>query len=306
MNDTNEIDEVTSIPSEIRHSLAEVVVDLLKPPAKELGSLVGDTIGILSDRVRRKREMNAKIGLSETRKKLEEAGISIETISPPKEEELHLLVNGLSLSDDETVRNLWAGIFAQSLNPDSDVKAERPFVSVLESLSPLDAKIIDFLAFVHCSNEELEQNSSKFAPVNLFSLTPEEQVKLAKREEVNSKLRSEFNSLVQEKAELYGLTDLNGTSWSSNLLRLGIIERVTSDLPEMSYFRTSSEDVNAISDYFESLREQVEALGEKTRSNSQPPESIFTHSMWQGLMSLQLQFTEFGTSFARACGLLDK
>jgi hypothetical protein len=129
-------------------AVGEVIRNLLSSPAKEAGDLLADGIGILGDKIRQKRELNAQAGLDSVRKKLDAAGVAIEDVEPPKLEEMHQLVNGLSLVDDTSLRELWAGLFTKALEPQSGITPERPFLSILDSLSPLDAKIIHFIAFV--------------------------------------------------------------------------------------------------------------------------------------------------------------
>jgi len=153
-----------SVGKEIDAALGDVVRGLLRRPAEAVGDLVADGIGILGDRVRRKRELNAKLGMEEVRAKLDAADVDMKDITPPMEEELHLLMNGLSLADDENVRDMWAGLFASALKPDAETEAERPYISILESLSPMDAKIIDLLAFIQRTDADLRANAERFVP----------------------------------------------------------------------------------------------------------------------------------------------
>ena len=129
-----------SVGKETDAALGDVIRGLLQKPSEAVGDLVADGIGILGDWVRRKRELNAKLGMEEVRRRLDADGVDMKDITPPKEEELHLLMNGMSLADDQNVRDMWAGLFAKALEPNSETVAERPFISVLDSLSPLDAK----------------------------------------------------------------------------------------------------------------------------------------------------------------------
>lgn len=58
-----------SLGKEIDAALGDVIRGLLKKPAEEAGNLIADGIGILGDRVRQKREINAQLGMEEVRKK---------------------------------------------------------------------------------------------------------------------------------------------------------------------------------------------------------------------------------------------
>lgn len=190
-----------SIGKEIDRSLAEIITSLLKPGATEVGNLLGDTIGLAADRMRWKRQLNAHIGLGEVRKKLEAANVDMKDITPPKEEELHLLISGLSLSDDENVRDMWAGLFAKALEPNSQVSAERPFISVLQSLSPMDAKVIDFLAFAARTDEDLQRNAKKIIPKDFAKVTAEEKEIIKKHQTENvGRLRAAIK-LIEDREE---------------------------------------------------------------------------------------------------------
>jgi hypothetical protein len=105
-----------SVGKEIDAALGDVIRGLLQKPSEAVGDLVADGIGILGDRVRRKRELNAKLGMEEVRKRLDADGVDMKDITPPKEEELHLLMNGMSLADDESIRDLWRVFLRRHLN----------------------------------------------------------------------------------------------------------------------------------------------------------------------------------------------
>lgn len=152
------------VGKEIDAAIGDLMRGLLKKPFEAVGDLFADGIGILGDRVKQKRELNARLGMEEVRNRLDADGVDMKDITPPKEEELHLLMNGISLADDESVRDMWAGLFAKALEPNSETTAERPFISVLESLSPLDAKVIDLLAFIQRTDTELRAKKNALHP----------------------------------------------------------------------------------------------------------------------------------------------
>ena len=180
---------------------------------------MGDGIGLLGDRIRRKREFNAQKGIEEVRRKLETSGVSLDSITPPQEEELHLLLTGLSLTDDQITRGLWTGLFAKALEPNTGISAERPFISILQSLPPLDAKLIDFLAFTIRSEIEL-QGQIMHAPIADYrKLTEDEKQEVEKLGKRNWQLRMAKIEAVKDKAAGYGLDNLTGSAWAENLVR---------------------------------------------------------------------------------------
>lgn len=294
-----------SVGKEIDAALGDVIRGLLKRPSEAVGDLVADGIGILGDRVKRKRELNAKLGMEEVRKRLDADGVDMKDITPPKEEELHLLMNGMSLADDESVRDLWAGLFANALEPNSKTTAERPFISVLESLSPLDAKVIDLLAFIQRTDAELRVKVKSFEPKDFRNLTPEEKEQANKIQKENTELQKQAVFSIREKAEEYGLSENNSPNWADNLMRQGIIERtrvyqskrVSAFAPEIRNERDFSK---AIGELHKSLLEMQEV----SKRQASSPEHIFSQHPFRLQLNLEVQLTAFGRRFASACGLV--
>lgn len=294
-----------SVGKEIDAALGDVIRGLLKRPSEAIGDLIADGIGILGDRVRRKRGLNAKLGMEEVRKRLEASGVDMKDITPPKEEELHLLMNGMSLADDESVRDMWAGLFAKALEPNSKITAERPFISVLESLSPLDAKVIDLIAFIQRTETELRENQESFKPIDRNRMTPEERERASEIQKKNIELQKEAVLSIVKKAEDYGLSTNNTSDWADNLFRQGVIERT----PTYNFGRTSAfaplirdqEDVTrSIGDIHQTLRE----MQESSKRRASFPKHIFTHSPFGHQLNLEVQLTSFGRRFAIACGII--
>jgi hypothetical protein len=290
-----------SLGNEIDAALGEVVRGLLSRPAKELGNLVGDGVGLLGDRLRKKRESNARLGLEETRLKLEDAGVEIKDVTPPKEEELHLLMNGLSLVDDENVRSLWAGLFARSLSPGTGVEAERPFLSVLDSLTPLDAKIIDFMVFAQ--NEQSELNKFDYGPMAYWKIEPESEQHqvLRHKQKEHEQLTKEAINRIQQKAAAYGLDDLPDTGWSDNLMRLGVIAKkpYTGFKPHIYRFQRNDD----FDEQFDEMRKLLEYLEQEQAYNSKRPEALYSVSPYGIGIALEVQMTAFGEHFVDACGV---
>lgn len=292
------------VGEELDAALGDIVRSLLKKPAEEAGNLIADGIGILGDRIRRKRELNTQLGVEEVRRKLKISGIDVEEISPPKEEEIHLLVSGLSLSDDINLREMWAGLFAKVLDPTSRVTAERPFISVLQSLSPMDAKIIDFIAFTMKTDQDLRKDRFLFKPKILGHPTPEELLELDRVAEANRKLQHKAARSIKRKAKVYGLDALEDTSWSDNLLRLGVIERVPVRRPTMRNLNLGSFDEQAILRAFGTLEYEFIFIDKVLEHQSAPPNRIFSADGSSSSIRLEVVLSDFGKRFVKACGLL--
>ncbi|MDF1845895.1 MAG: Abi-alpha family protein [Parvibaculaceae bacterium] len=282
-------------------ALGDVIRGLLRKPAETVGDLVADGIGILGDRVRHKRELNARLGMEEVRAKLDADGVDMKDITPPKEEELYLLLNGMSLASDESVRDMWSGLFARALKPDAETEAERPYISILESLSPMDAKIIDLLAFIQRTKADLEASAEKFGSIDIMSVTPEAK-EIQKR---NAELQKRAVAAIQDKAEGYGLAKMGSPSWADNLMRQGIIEKTSvhqfhSLSPFRPNLRSEQDLAQTLGEFYESLRETQE-IAERQKS---PPEQIFSQHGSGKQINMQVQFTDFGKHFAEGCGVL--
>ncbi|PDS28296.1 hypothetical protein EFQ99_32615 [Rhizobium vallis] len=307
-NDANSKPAVSvdvSIGKEIDRSLAEIITALLHPAAKVTGSLLADKIGIYADRVRRKREQNAQLGLSQVRANLDAAGVELEAITPPKEEELHMLMNGMSLADDENLRDLWAGPFTQVLDPKSAITAERPFISVLESLSPSDAKIIDFLASKRRTDAELKRLVRIALPRDFQKATDEEREAVEEARRFNAETRRKAHRTLEDKAILYELHKLPNSGWADNLLRQGVIERVPLPLRMPALPNIANINERNLLQVLNNLVQRFEILQQAEAQDAKLPGLLPKHST-ENSFELPVMFTGFGTRLAQACGLLDE
>jgi Abortive infection alpha len=278
-----------SLGKEIDRSLADIVTALLKPAATEVGNLIGDTIGIASDRIRSKRERNLRLGLDQVSADLQSAGIPLEAITPPKEEELHLCFTGLSLADDPNIRDLWVGLLAQALKPEAKSAAERPFITVLEALSPLDARIIAFIAFVNNLERDLEEQYRRG------------------RQEAGSSFEKKIEStvtIIKNRASELSLTALED-GWADNLLRHGIIERNIErpPSPQMPYVRGL--DDRALLNVISHFSDRFELIDRLEELESSRPTQLFEILGAGQKVLMNMRFSTFGTRLATACGLLE-
>lgn len=294
-----------SVGKEIDAAIGDLMRGLLKKPFEAVGDLFADGIGILGDRVKRKRELNARLGMEEVRNRLDADGVDMKDITPPKEEELHLLLNGMSLADDESVRDMWAGLFAKALEPNSDATAERAFISVLESLSPLDAKVIDLLAFIQRTDAKLRANAKQFAPKDFKNITLEEKEQAGKIQKENSELQQLAVSSIRQKAQEYGLFENNDSNWADNLLRQGVIERTpVRQLQKLPALATSLREQRDLARAIGEVQKKLQEIEETSKRQASPPSYVFTQPAFGLQLNLEVQLTAFGQRFASACGLV--
>jgi hypothetical protein len=294
-----------NIGKEIDAALGEIIRGLLRRPAEESGNLIADGIGILGDRVRRKRERNAYLGIEEVRSKLQTQGVEIEDVTPPEEEELFLLMNGLSLANDQNLRNMWAGLFAKALEPNSGVSVERPFISVLDSLSPMDAKMIDFLSFAEKTQTALAESRETFQPKNYNEITEEEKRRLQSVNQANTQRAEEANHAIAERAVEYGILELTDSAWADNLKRQGLIESTRTkgnSYPKLLQISSLSE--REIYRAFAHFKKEIADLREASVASSAFPGRPLSSRSSKAMLHFEVRLSKFGRRLAVACGLL--
>lgn len=296
-----------SVGKEIDSALADIIRGLLKRPSEELGNLMADGIGIISDRVRQKRLINAQMGLEQTRIVLEDRNVQLKDITPPSEEDVYIALEGMSVSNDENIRKLWSGLLANALDPSRNQGIDRPIASTISSLSPADACIIKYASFVNNQNRSIQLEARKAAGIEERAwLTVGE----AKRiEDARIAMVGRIEDFMNSASQLETAFNLPGiakeATWPDNLVRLGIIrsksEEYSSKVPTLR-FRGEREDgkFQAILEYLEKRFEESEAL---TLDGLQI-EFLYRHDDSRRRVDIGFQFSRFGEQFCRACGLL--
>jgi hypothetical protein len=210
----------------------------------------------------------------------------------------------MSLSDDETIRDMWSGLFARALDPNSDVTAERPFISVLQSLSPLDAKIIDLLAFIDRTNRALRMGSKNFVPKDFGNVTPDEKEQIRRTRAFNLSLQNEAVQAILEKAERYGLNPPKHPGWPDNLLRQGIIKRPSNVKLSIARPAFRNLDERSLLRVIDHLEKKLKTIEDSTNRITSPPLSVFGHAGPSHPLQLHITLTDFGERLVHACGLV--
>jgi hypothetical protein len=72
------------------------------------------------------------------------------------------LLDSATLEDDDNIQDKWAGLIANSTDPNKNFQFQKIFIQILTSIEPLDAAILDLL---HSSekNENQKRNSEDIA-----------------------------------------------------------------------------------------------------------------------------------------------
>jgi hypothetical protein len=72
-------------------------------------------------------------------------GLKINTISLSTGHALSLLESA-SREDDDNIQEKWAGLLANSTDPNKRIKIQKIYIEILSSLEPLDALVMDYLS----------------------------------------------------------------------------------------------------------------------------------------------------------------
>jgi hypothetical protein len=120
-----------------------------------IGGTLEQTMGRLED--------NAKFKRWENRLKLQQKAeallkdYSLPEPSRPLPLKLALpYLEASSLEEDDTLQNLWAALLVNGTSAESGVDLQRPYINVLENISPLDAKILQ--AIYSSPHPDVERN----------------------------------------------------------------------------------------------------------------------------------------------------
>ena len=54
------------------------------------------------------------------------------------------IIQNASLEDDDSIQSLWAGLIANSTDPNNSINPKKIYIDILSSLEPLDAKVLQF------------------------------------------------------------------------------------------------------------------------------------------------------------------
>ena len=295
-----------SIGKEIDSALGDVIRGLLKRPSEELGGILADGIGILGDKVKRKRFLNAQFGLQETRDLLESRNVSLKDITPPSEEELYIVLEGMSISGDSQLRKLWAGLLGNSLDPNGRQSIQRPITSTISSLSPSDVRVIEYAAYVSKTNRQiLKEARSKAGVEERAWLTVGEANRIeAARREMGARLLDYMSITSQMELDFDIVGIASQETWPDNMVRLGLIRPRPEDYSSSVRgfrFRGERDDgkFEAVIEHLERRIEEAETLAlgglriESLRKRNEEKLSV----------DLGFEFSRFGEIFCTACGI---
>lgn len=111
----------------------ELVRDLLKPAANELGEY-------FADRIRLYRARAAMTAVQEARRQIEASGLDQKPLSV---KDVVLLLEGASLEEDDYLVSKWAGLISSAATTGDTLPA---FSDILRQLTPEEARVLDYIS----------------------------------------------------------------------------------------------------------------------------------------------------------------
>jgi len=294
------------IGKKIDSALGDVIRSLLLRPAEATGNLFANSIGIIGDQIQRKREENTRKALEQVRTNLESKGVELKDITPPAEEDVHIVLNGMSLTSDEVTMKIWSGLLSSSLDPKSNTKISRPIASLIGSLTPLDARIIDLAAFILRSSERIEREARKIAGLeDVKYLTIGQASKIS--EIKNNELKLDIDIFFEKADQLFEKYDLESLepNWADNLIRLGLIhalefEKYSPQVPSRINLDLSRPIPGKL---FDAIYSDVHDIVEHSKREVEIS-FLMKKNRRENYIRLGFEFTRFGEEFCRSCDIL--
>lgn len=282
---------------------AELLTTALGAPAGETSSMIGDVIGLLGDRIKVYRAENRVYCLFSARERLRKKGVTLAQAKRLSEGEVYDLLDGMSGADTPRIREMWAGLMANAMDPSNDVSADKGYISVLEALSSNDAKIMEFLSahlrytiWATTQEEKLRQEHHMAAS--------DSELEAHKNNQISTRLsaKEKYQRLKVLFVKL-GIEDIQSDKISLlNLRRLGIIETIGTDNGFQGAHFDRSGELKALAAITDQIAKRVKAIERVvSATDNNVIDVVITNS---GAFDVRIKFTPFGEQFVAVCGLL--
>lgn len=301
-----EINNKIGLPGEkLDQAAAELLKTALNLPAIETSNALADVIGIFGDRIKVYRAERRVTILHAAHGRLAEKGLSLDQTKPMLEGQVYDMIEGMGSAHTEELADMWAGLMANAMDPSMRVSADKTFTSVLQSLSPNDARLINFMAAVEKQTALEHKIHQEIIREYSSSMTEEERCELTRRRE---KLEKEMLPKKLELISLYKVMSIEDIQTNKltlrNLARLDLIEsNEVRQLPLHQTVARRREDQELLKVISE-LKKQINAMQGEYATKSFGSKKIASLREHQFLMYGRL--TEFGREFVAACGLWDE
>lgn len=150
--------------------------------SKYAGGSIEQAIGIVEDKLKYLRWERQVRLIERANLFLNERGLK----QPSRQVPLNIaipILQGASLEDNDELQDKWAALLTNAADASTDIEARRAFISILENLALIDAKILEKIY-----SPNLKPESDSGDPLDIWTAWLPDHVRTEKPEEVNIRL----------------------------------------------------------------------------------------------------------------------
>ncbi|MCW8843342.1 MAG: DUF4393 domain-containing protein [Rhodobacteraceae bacterium] len=311
------IENVHLFGKETDAALAEIVRGALGKPTSAVGDLVESGVGILHDHVRIFRMANTADGVLKVKRKLEAKGINAHDAQRISEGNFYELLDGMSRTDDAGLQDMWSQLIAEAMDPKTSTKADRSFTSVLNQMTPMDAKVLNFIGFAEAALRQAEGEHRRKGNAVLQKRGSADEM-MKKAQELSRDGMKSANMTMSEMGRYiseHGLETDDVIDSVVNLVRLGVIAESLAPVSGPSLHAPRGNSSRDIQHMAQQMQRELERFGELERKRQSPveePKKLFEYfsPLQLGLPAEEVEhwvrvnyvFTQFGLRLGRGCG----
>lgn len=136
------------MPKKMKHEIAvrmpgqkvigRLLTNLFGPASEEAGHIIAEEL-----RRWRFRQQNAEKVAEKKMDELGRRGVDEDSLRWLNEGDAFRASEAFSMEDDDTVQELWAGLLASAMDPDSGTTVSKAFVDLLKSIGPAEAAFLE-------------------------------------------------------------------------------------------------------------------------------------------------------------------
>lgn len=307
-NEVQRAPEVTLLKSEVEAAAARVAERAMNATVDGVAGFVGDVFGgLVGDSIKQWRTRRLVTALAKTKDHLEAQGVSLERAKALPMGELYGIFEGASKTEDLDLTNMWAALLSNAMNPEKDSIIDPTFVRILDNLSGLDARILNYnLEFQRAS----ESHRSKTDPAlqALLGMRDRESAEFTAAQKEYQVLEDEFRCRAEALRDEIGkqYSEQNISYSISNLLRLGLFyvpdlvdrNRALIQIKEDRFGEVLVVDEQRLRDELMKIREKFEIAAERNKTLH----TISENSRLAGNVPVpKYALTGLGRRFLEAC-----
>lgn len=142
-------DEDKNFSPPVDKAIGQVIVETARDSRALLEKLFGPAVtefgGMLGDRMCYWRFRNLCHILSKVEEITKAHGFEVEGLSSLEFGDAFRTIEAASFEEKEEVQELWAGLIANAVSPDSTITIKKVYIEILRSLSPAEAALLELL-----------------------------------------------------------------------------------------------------------------------------------------------------------------